>query len=308
MRVLLAPTVPGWAFDHRARDLLKLKFRHLRLDLKYLRQIRPEDRHKYDLIYPMTLEGAEILHRTAHIPWNKMAAGVTSLRSLAKHRNSKGKFKPEFLRFVKRLRGINTASNEIVALFAPHVDIRKTRVGIDASVFKPAKRPRSSQRPFTVGWVGRIDKPEYRKLKGYDLVLTAVKNLPVKLDIRTYKEHYVPRREMVSFYQKLDCFVCSSASEHIPLPVLEAAACGVPIIATKVGIVPELIRHGANGLIVPRTPQAIRKQIRYLMNSPAEREKLGANIRSTILRHWTWEHCKKDWEQFFLSIGKGGRR
>jgi len=308
MKVLLAPTAPGWAFDHRARDLLKVKFRHLRLDLKYLRQIRPEDLKHYDLIYPMTLEGAEILHRTASIPLNRMAAGVTSIRSVAKHMTGSGKFKPEFLRFVKQLRGINTASNEIVALFASHVDIRKTRVGIDASVFRPPKRPRSSKRPFTVGWVGRIDKPEHRKLKGYDIVLSAVKDLPVKLDIRTYKEHYVPRRKMVAFYQQLDCFVCSSASEHIPLPVLEAAACGVPIIATKVGIVPELIRHGENGLIVNRTPQAIRRRIQYLMNSPAERVKLGAKIRRTILKHWTWEHCKKDWEQFFLSIGKGERR
>lgn len=301
MRILLAPTTPGWAFDHRAKDLLALDIKGIIFELKYLKDIKNEDQFSYDLIYPMTLDGARILHEKAGIPLKKMATGITSLRSIECYRLDGHKFNPDFIRFVKKLRGINTASDEIVRLFENQCTIYKTRVGINEAVFKPGSKQRA-HKPFKIGWVGRIDKSEYRKLKGYDLVLTAIKELDVKLDIRTYRENYVPRDKMVQFYQGLDCFVCSSKSEHIPLPILEAAACGVPIITTNVGIVPELIRHKKNGIIVPRTSESMKQAIQYLMVHRNERKAMARSIRKTIVDKWTWETCKTDWETFFKSI------
>jgi glycosyltransferase involved in cell wall biosynthesis len=300
-KVLLAPNQPGWAFDHRAKDLISLQFSRISLDLKYLRNVSSKDQHAYDIIYPMTLEGAKILYKEQGIPLNKMATGITSLRSIEKYRNDSNKFDPNFIRFVNKLRGINTASNEIVCLFRPHCSIDKTRVGIHETVFKPGQT-RDGKQTFRVGWVGRIDKPSYRQLKGYDIVLSALRGLELKLDIRTYKEHYVPREKMVRFYQGLDCFICSSQSEHIPLPILEAAACGIPIITTNVGIVPELIQHKRNGIIVPRTSEAIHQAVVSLMKKRNDRILLGQNVRATIMDQWTWEKCKKDWETFFISI------
>lgn len=301
MKILLAPTTPGWAFDHRAKDLLAQYIKGIHFDLKYLREIKSTDQFVYDLIYPMTLDGAKILHKRAAIPYDKMAAGITSLRSIEKYRLDGNKFEPDFIRFTKKLRGLNTASDEIVRLFNGHCQVYKTRVGIQETTFVPAKKQKAND-PFKVGWVGRIDKKEYRELKGYDLVLKALKRLDVELDIRTYKENYVPREQMVTFYQGLDCFICSSKSEHIPLPILEAAACGVPIITTKVGIVPELIRHKRNGIIVPGTSEAIKEAVLYLMQHSRRRQELGENIRKTIVNQWTWKECKKDWEIFFKSL------
>ncbi|WP_160112306.1 glycosyltransferase [Salicibibacter kimchii] len=122
--------------------------------------------------------------------------------------------------------------------------------------------------------VGRVDLPSYRTLKGYDLVTSALKDLNVKLEIRTFKDK-VPRKDMMAFYQGLDCFVCSSASEHIPLPVLEAAASGVTIITTNVAIVPELISDKQNGIIVKREAHAIRHAVQIVMNNPDMREKIS---------------------------------
>lgn len=300
MKVLLAPTAPGWAFDHRAKDLLSLSIPGIQFELKYLHDIRKKDQDAYDLIYPMTLDGAKILHQRADIRYSSMAAGITSLRSIEGYRMDRHSFDPRFIRFLRRLRGINTASDEICRLFDKQLPIYKTRVGIDEVLFKP-KRSRRPNKQFTIGWVGRIDKPEHRELKGYDLVVSALKNMDVALDIRTFKEHYVPREKMIAFYQRLDGFICSSRSEHIPLPILEASACGVPIITTKVGIVPELIRHKRNGLIVARNSEAIRKAVRYLMLNPQQRHDMGKNVRGTIEDKWTWKVCMKDWELFFKS-------
>ncbi|GBF78195.1 hypothetical protein PA598K_06806 [Paenibacillus sp. 598K] len=301
MKVLLVPTTPGWAFDNRARDLMTARMRSVRCEIKYMADVRSADQDHYDLIYPMTLDGARLLHERQGIALEKMAAGVTSLRSLEQHLLGERRFSPAFLRYIRQLKGINCMSNEILRLFAGQSRIIKTRVGIDTELFRPRER-RGVVGGFRVGWVGRIDKPVYRQHKGYDQVLKALNGLGVELDIRTYKEHYVPRKEMVSFYQGLDCYICSSRSEGLPNPVLEAAACGVPIISTNVGIVPELIRHRHNGLIVSGSADSIREAVCFLMNEPDERRRYAQRIRQTIESKWTWAHCARDWETFFRII------
>ncbi|MFS0723253.1 glycosyltransferase family 4 protein [Paenibacillus sp. 1P07SE] len=300
MKILLVPDHPGWAFDNRANDLLSLRWNGLRFTKKYQSEVRAKDQKRYDLIYPMSLSVARRLH-SAGIPMNKMATGITSLRVFENQFATNGEFKPKFLSFVKQLRGINAWSDEIVTIFKPHCKIYKTRIGIREDQFKPMASKKNRD-IFTVGWVGRIDDPKSRELKGYDIVLEALRGLEVKLDIRTFKENYVPRSQMVHFYQNLDCFICSSRSEGLPNPLLEAAACGVPVIATKVGIVPELIRQGKNGLIVSRNATSIRKQVRYLMKHAERRQALGREIRKTIVRDWTWNVCKAEWEAFFKSL------
>ena len=303
-KILLVPDRPGWAFDHRARDMLALSWPGFELDIRYLRKVRKADKRKYDLIYPMTLDGARILHREAGIPLERMAAGITSLRSLNRYRTGEnGKFRPSFLDLVKRLRGVNTASDEFVRLLRPYCRIYKTRVGVNIQNFQPGQKRRVEEgAPLRVGWVGRIDKPAYRRLKGYDLVVGGLEQMNARLDIRTFSEHYAPRAQMAAYYQSLDCFVCSSESEHIPLPVLEAAACGVPIIATRVGIVPELLRHEYNGLIVERDKRSIRRAVRRLIRSPRDRRRFGRRIRRAIERKWSWESCQREWLAFFKAI------
>jgi len=299
MKVLLVPDRPGWAFDNRAKDLMSLKWSGIRFYLKYLPEVTAKDQNKYDLIYPLSLSVARRLNEQG-IPMSRMATGITSIRVYEKKMIGKRKFRPDFLQFVKSLRGINAWSDEIVRTFKPHCRIYKTRIGIDQNLFKPGDKKKNSR--FTVGWVGRIDEPKNRELKGYDIVLKALKGLDVKLDIRTFKENYVPRHKMVDFYQGIDCYICSSRSEGLPNPLLEAAACGVPVITTKVGIVPELIEHRKNGLIVSRNAEAIRDKVVYLMNHPKERESMGRSIRDTIVSGWTWDICKRDWERYFKSL------
>ena len=305
MRVLLVPDHPGWAFDHRAKDLMGLGMADIRFDLKYLPDVTAGDCRKYDLVYPMSLSIARKLN-DAGVALNKMAAGVTSVRVFEKQLDENRRFKPEFARFVRQLRGVNAWSDEIVRLFRPRFRMFKTRIGIDHRLFSPAPK-RKRNRVFTVGWVGNIDRPSYRELKGYDIVLVALKGLDVRLDVRSFRGRYVPRKRMPDFYRSLDCFICSSRSEGLPNPVLEAAACGVPIITTKVGIVPELIRHRKNGIIVPRTAEAIRRETMRLKGDPEMRDQLSRNIRKTVERHWTWDLCKKDWEHFFKSMVEAGK-
>ncbi|WAA08596.1 glycosyltransferase [Fervidibacillus albus] len=296
-KILLVPDVPGWAFDHHARDMMAMTSNRVQLDLKYQNQVKMEDINRYDIIYPMAVIMAHSLYHKG-IPLNKLAAGITSERQFRFFLNKNHQFTDKFSTFFKGLRAVNTASDEFVERYSHYRPIHKTRVGVNTHLFKPTTHRKENDH-FTIGWVGSSKENE---LKGYKIVEKALTGLPVNLEIRTKTDHFVSRKEMIKFYQRLDCFICASRSEHIPLPVLEAASCGVPIISTKVGIVPELIHSYKNGIIVDRNPSAFRKAVQFLMHNHEERKRMAHRIRETIENNWSWEVCWKEWEEFFLTI------
>lgn len=63
----------------------------------------------------------------------------------------------------------------------------------------------------------------------------------------------IPYNEVPAFLATLDCYVCPTKVDVLPFSILEAMASGLPIVATKVGGIPDLIRPGENGFICPST-------------------------------------------------------
>ena len=83
--------------------------------------------------------------------------------------------------------------------------------------------------------------------------------------------------------------VLPSHTEGLPNAVLEAMAAGLPVIATDVGGVPDLIAPGLNGLIVPpRDPHSMAHCIDELIKSPNERHRLGMSARAVAAR-FDWQ-------------------
>jgi len=94
-----------------------------------------------------------------------------------------------------------------------------------------------------------------------------------------------------------DIFVLPSVKEGFPWVVIEAMAAKLPVVATKVGAVSEIIEDGKNGLIVdPAKPEQIAAKIQDLLNDEHLRRELGIQAHQTILFKFPMEKMIKESE------------
>jgi glycosyltransferase involved in cell wall biosynthesis len=90
--------------------------------------------------------------------------------------------------------------------------------------------------------------------------------------------------DMPRLLAEIDVAVLPSYREGVPRSLLEAAACGLPIVTTDVPGCREVVRHGRNGLLVPaRDPAALAAAIRFMYEMPEERRRMGLAARATVL-------------------------
>jgi glycosyltransferase involved in cell wall biosynthesis len=104
-------------------------------------------------------------------------------------------------------------------------------------------------------------------------------------------------------YNAADVFVISSLQDNLPNTVLEAMACGTPVVGFAVGGVPDMVRHGVTGLLVP--PQdvaALRTAICELLKDPVRRIEMAANCRDIAVKEYSLEIQSKRHVELYESI------
>ncbi|MCE2494118.1 MAG: glycosyltransferase family 4 protein [Alphaproteobacteria bacterium] len=99
----------------------------------------------------------------------------------------------------------------------------------------------------------------------------------------------VPNTEMPGIYSAADLAVLPSHMEATSIAGLEAMACGLSMVGTKVGGIPDLIENGSTGLLVPpRAPEALGKALRKLIEAPGRRRAFGAAARQKAVTEFSW--------------------
>ncbi len=186
-------------------------------------------------------------------------------------------------------------------------------IGVDTSVFRPSLS--ATGKKTTIFTSGHL-----HKRKGFDYLIRAmpgiIKEVPnAELAIagdgihRKYFESivaelglqkkvrflgYLPRKKMVSRYQACSLFCLPSLSEPFGMVILEAMACGKPIVATNVGGIPEIVK---NGILVPsRSPEALVRAVVGLLSDKKRLGRMGRQSRKTALKY--------DWERVVDRIEK----
>jgi glycosyltransferase involved in cell wall biosynthesis len=108
-------------------------------------------------------------------------------------------------------------------------------------------------------------------------------------------------KEPWKVYSDADVMVFPSISEAFPYAVVEAMSCGAAIVATDVGGVSEALGHC--GLLVPaRTPNVMADAISFLLQNPAERERLGKMARERVLKHFTEPQFLDSYASTYLKL------
>lgn len=86
------------------------------------------------------------------------------------------------------------------------------------------------------------------------------------------------------YLNQADLFLLPSTFEGMPMTIIEAMGTGLPIVASKVGGVPDMLQNGESGLLVSCDPEETAQAVLTLMENPDLREKLGRNARKDSVR------------------------
>ena len=145
--------------------------------------------------------------------------------------------------------------------------------------------------------VGNGPRRESLEQKVQSLGLTRrVKFLPVSQDIR-------------QVYHQADIFVLSSVAEALPNVILEAMAAGLPVVATRVGGLPEAVVPEATGLLVsPRDVTGLTGALGRLLDDPGARRKLGRQGRERVLAQFSFEAMVSRHEEVWARLLRGNKR
>jgi glycosyltransferase involved in cell wall biosynthesis len=103
----------------------------------------------------------------------------------------------------------------------------------------------------------------------------------------------VPDERIVELYAEAEVAVVPSLYEGFSLPAVEAMACGVPLVGTTGGAIPEVAgTHGETALLVPpNDPGALASSILEMLDDPALRDRIGEAGRQRVLERFTWKAC-----------------
>jgi glycosyltransferase involved in cell wall biosynthesis len=175
---------------------------------------------------------------------------------------------------------------------------------------------------FAVGWIGRmtgVKRTEdvllaFRRLRerGVDACLCMVGDGPDRdqverraHDLGVMRDTYfVGYQEGVApYFAAFDAFVLPSVNEGTPVTAIEALAAGRPVVATRVGGVPDVVREGVDGFLVDAgAVDDLAERLARLASDPALRERMGAAGRDRVLSRYAVDRLVDDVDRLYRSL------
>lgn len=241
-----------------------------------------------------------------------------------------GRNSPDIKRRVLLYRVLSWFTNAVVTVsdaardIALHVEkvnpakVHRIWNGIDPARYVPA----SPSHTPVIGTVARLcsDKDQATMLQAFALVLKQVPAARLaivgdgplrddlhaearRLGITGQVDFRGARDDIPALLPGFTLFTLSSITEGIPMAVLEAMACGVPIVATDVGGCRQIVQPPECGLIVPpRDPAALANAYLELLRDPSRREKMGEAGRQRVIRHFSLETMTREYANLYEEL------
>jgi glycosyltransferase involved in cell wall biosynthesis len=183
---------------------------------------------------------------------------------------------------------------------------------------------------FIVGWIGRMTAVKrtddvlvaFKRLRedGVDAVLCMVGDGPdrVQLERRAHELGLARdtiflgyQEDVAPFYAAFDALVLPSGNEGTPVSVIEALAAELPVVATRVGGVPDVVQDGEDGFLVEAgATDDLADRLARLARDPALRARMGKHGRERVLPRYAVERLVEDVDELYRSLlsAAGARR
>lgn len=107
--------------------------------------------------------------------------------------------------------------------------------------------------------------------------------------------------ELREYYKNSDIFVFTSLYESFGQPLLEAAAAGLPIVSTPVGVANDLVLNNQTGFLVNPDPEEIAKKI-SLLRDPNVRKEFGSKIQKMVKANYSWDTIIEQYNSLYLRL------
>jgi L-malate glycosyltransferase len=149
-------------------------------------------------------------------------------------------------------------------------------------------------------------KPEARLvLVGEGPERTKIEGLIEEHGVRTQVRLLGQRKDVAHLLAGADLFLLTSISEGIPLTVIEAMAARVPVIATRVGGLAEVVEEGGTGLLAPSgDDEALAGRVVQLADNPRLREEMGARSHARALSLFSEARMCDDYERLYREMAR----
>jgi len=202
--------------------------------------------------------------------------------------------------------------------------------GVDTELFSPLKSGISLRKEFgfvkddiVIGCVARLDPVKNfpgligafnkARKKGVAAKLLLIGDGQMMSELRTLVADlglvndvvFAGRRtDVPQCLQTMDFYVQASFYEGFSMTILEAMSCSLPVIAYDVGGTQEMVKNGANGVLVPQEDKhtLLAEAMLNIAQNARKRLEMGKNARKTIEEHFSLSEMNRKYDQLFLTV------
>lgn len=295
-KILLVADEPGWIFARHCKEIKK-RIAKYHIDVAYRKSGIQKLSRDYDLVY--VLDPIPINYPPQH----KTIMGLRCEFLYQEHpEGPRGLYKNGFPGKCVSIKDkcciFHVVNRNQYKVFEPIVTDKPLFIaqhGVDEEIFDRKKYDfYINQSPILkISCSGRSSTN-----KGFHLIQKACSQTKDIVLSAQYGPKKKSKREMPLFYSQADVHVCMSRTEGLNNPIMEAGAMGLPVISTRSGAAEEIIVDGENGLLIDRSPDALKEALDK-MRDPEVRHDMGQKMYETIMEKWTWKVKIKEYRKMF---------
>ncbi|MEP0518695.1 MAG: glycosyltransferase [Hyphomicrobiales bacterium] len=332
IRILLCPDKPDWAFDNIANNIIRFAPEHFHIQKFYIgREVDEDIANLFALVAAQNIDVVHFFWREAAFKIFQPLAILNAAKKLQMEFNdlidiignrvfttsvydhlfSSGEEFEHRANSFFMVDAYSVSSRKLFDIYSSARSIPKPDAvitdGVDLEFFTPSTSLGKNHKELTIGWVGNSDwgKKLGTDPKGYHNLFKPAMDILQQQDPRFRAQIadrqlvHIPFSDMPNYYRSIDLLACTSSIEGTPNPVLEAMACGVPIVATDVGVVPELFgplqsRH----IIQDPSPEKFSSMISKILKDKEHCHALSQENLSQI-KDWSWQNRVRPWWGFW---------